>query len=373
MRTLIAGGTEDVSRDVREALLRQGVDCRDEDVVPLDQALDRASRTMPELLVVVLPADPAAGLERLREACSILQNAHVLAIGPAMDPQLILRALRQGADEYIDQSRLAGDLSAALGRLKARRAAQSTKRTPGRIVSVMAASGGSGSSMLAASISTVLASQHQECGLVDLRLAAGDLTSMLDLKPSHTLADLCERVTRLDHSMFEQFFARHSSGVWLLAAPTRLAGVSRVTLKGVRQMLAMSRVRFPYVVVDVDNDFGEEQQEALWQADVIVLVLRLDYTSVRNTRRVLDNFVESGIGVENVQLVANGYGRRRQLRLRQAEEALGMKVTRRIPSDPGRANTAINRGIPVALYYPSARITRSIRALTADVNGEYRP
>ncbi|MHC4180254.1 MAG: hypothetical protein ACYSWU_22340, partial [Planctomycetota bacterium] len=65
-------------------------------------------------------------------------------------------------------------------------------------------------------------------------------------------------------------------------------------------MLAMARVRFPYVVADLENHFGEEQAEALWQSDLVVLVVRLDYTSVRNTRRVLDNFLELGIGVERV-------------------------------------------------------------------------
>ena len=60
----------------------------------------------------------------MREASSLLQNAHVLAVGPATDPKLILRTLREGADDYLDQAQLAGELSRALGRLKARRAAR---------------------------------------------------------------------------------------------------------------------------------------------------------------------------------------------------------------------------------------------------------
>ena len=137
-------------------------------------------------------------------------------------------------------------------------------------------------------------------------------------------------------------------------------------------MLAMSRVRFPYVVADLESNFGEEQAEALWQSDLVVLVLRLDYTSVRNTRRVLDGFIELGIGVDHVVLAANGCGQRRQLRLRQAEEALGMKIAHRIPSDPARVNRAINRGVPVALYYPAAKVSRSIATLATRLNGRPR-
>jgi pilus assembly protein CpaE len=372
MRTLIVSDQADVARDVREYLQRHGLDCHDDDIVPVDRALDRFSRTIPELLIVVLPEDPAAGLESVRSASSLIQNIHVLVVGPATDPKMILRTLHEGADEYLDCAQLVTELPAALGRLKARKAAKTVTHRPGRIISVMAPSGGSGSSMLATSMSTILASQYQECGLVDLRLSAGDLTSMLDLQPAHNLSDLCNRVTRLDPSMFEQLFTRHESGVWLLAAPTRLADIKRITLKGVRHMLALGRMRFPYLVVDVDNSMGENQIETLWQSDVIVLVLRLDYTSVRNTRRVLDNFRELGIGTDRVQLVANSCGQRRQLRLGQAEKVLGMSISHRIPSDPARVNGAINRGMPVTMHYPSAAISKSISGLAISVNGRHQ-
>ncbi|MHC4180576.1 MAG: hypothetical protein ACYSWU_24005, partial [Planctomycetota bacterium] len=55
-----------------------------------------------------------------------------------------------------------------------------------------------------------------------------------------------------------------------------------------------------------------------------------------------------------------------------AEEALGMKIAHCIPSDPARVNRAINRGVPVALYYPSATVSRSIATLTSGLNGRPR-
>jgi hypothetical protein len=75
MRTLIANNQEDVSQEVREALLRQGADGRDDDVVPLDRVLDRSSRTMPEALVaVLLPSSPEPW--RMQIAGSLLLVSH---------------------------------------------------------------------------------------------------------------------------------------------------------------------------------------------------------------------------------------------------------------------------------------------------------
>jgi pilus assembly protein CpaE len=280
--------------------------------------------------------------------------------------------LHTGAAEYLDEAILEAELSGALARFKARAAVISSQQTAGWVISVLAASGGSGSSTIAANISATFAQQLGQCGLVDLRLSAGDLTSMLDLQPTHTIADLCDHLSRLDQSMFDQFFVRHASGVALLAAPSRFADIPRVTAKGVRQTLAMARVRFPYVVVDLNDAFGSEQVEALWQSDVIVLMLRLDYTSVRNTRRALENLGHLGIDMGRVKVVVNGYGERKQLTVAQAEEALRVKIAHLVPSDPASINQAINRGVPAVLCCPSGKASKSLRRLAADLNGHSR-
>ena len=61
----------------------------------------------------------------------------------------------------------------------------------GRTITVLAASGGSGASTLAANLAVVLALECQRCVLVDLKPGVGDLLAgFFDLKPKHTLADL---------------------------------------------------------------------------------------------------------------------------------------------------------------------------------------
>jgi pilus assembly protein CpaE len=369
LRVIVANDSDEAAQQVRNILASHGVECPSGHVVPVEAAADRASRVAPDLVVLNLCPNTETGIQTLAEVGKILPDAVVLAVGPAIDPKLILRALHEGAAEYLDEAQLDAELAGALVRMKAKKASPRTRGTAGRVISILAASGGSGSSTLAANISVALAGRGGECGLIDLRLAAGDLASMLDLKPRHSLAHLCDYLARLDQSLFEQLLVRHRSGVHLLAAPRELEGARRVTGKGVRRALAMARVRFPYVVVDVDGSFGDEQVEAIWQSDVIVLVLRLDFTSVRNTRRVMDTFVQLGIGLERVRLVVNGYGQRKQLSVRQAEEALGMRIEHSIPHDPATVNRAINRGTPVVSYRPSKQVSVTIRDLAASVNG----
>ncbi len=373
MRILIACDNEATGQRVREILSQNAMECPAGHVVSLELAPDRASRLVPELVVFVLPPNRTLGLDVLRETCQTVHGARVLVVGPAADAKLILATLRQGADEYLDEAMLISELNAAMIRLKAKRASPAELAQSGKIIAVLGPSGGCGSSTLAVSISTVLADQCGTCGLVDLRLSAGDMASMLDLKPQHTIADLSDRLDRVDQGMFDQFFVQHESGVHLLAAPYEYAQVSRITDKVVRRALTMARVRFPYVVVELDNAFSSEQIEAIWQADEILLILRLDYTSIRNTRRAMDNLHELGIESDRVRLLANNYRQRKQLRVGQAEKALGAPIQYFVPHDPARVNGAINRGVPIVLHRPAARVSKSIVEVAASLNGHYGP
>ncbi|MCH5376589.1 MAG: hypothetical protein JJ992_21680 [Planctomycetes bacterium] len=369
MRVLIACDDQAIAQRIRAVLTEHGVECPAGHIVPLDAIVDRGGLLLPDLMVMALPADTQAGLAVLRETHNTLPRLHVIVLGPATDPKLILETLKQGAAEFLDSQQLESELSGAVRRFQSLHKHGADRRRGGRVITVVSPSGGGGASTLAASIGAVLAQEHATCGLVDLRLGVSDLAPMLDLRPGRTLADLCDHVSRLDQSLFEQFLSRHASGVHLLPAPTRQVDLQRVTSRGVRRALALARVRFPYVVVDMDHSLESEQIEALWQADAILLIIRLDYTSIRNTRRMVEAMMELGIERELMHLVVNGYGQRRQLALEQAEAALGLKVVHQIPYDPASVNLSINSGVPVVLKCRFARITRSIRALAHSVNG----
>ena len=222
-----------------------------------------------------------AVLDVLRQM-SRIAGCHLFVVGTANDPQLILRCLREGASEFVDQEHLENHLEDAIVRYRSRTARKTTTSTAGRVIGVVAPSGGSGSSTVAVNVAAALADKYKAVGLMDLRLSTGDLAALLDLVPPHNIADLAQSLDRMDMTMLDAAMIRHVSGIHLLAAPTEYSQIPHVTDKVVRQTLALARRRFPYVVLDLENVLNEEQIEALWQADVTLMVIRLDYTSLRN-------------------------------------------------------------------------------------------
>jgi pilus assembly protein CpaE len=266
----------------------------------------------------------------------------------------------------VDETELEAEFGTALGQIQTGLAAQ---EEPGKVIAVLAPNGGSGSSTLAVNVATVLANQHKSSLLIDMKLYAGDLAALLDLKPTYTLADLCQNVEQMDRTMFERSLVHHTSGTHLLAPPHSFADVAHVTPEGVRQALALGRSLFPYAVADLDHTFAPEQVEVLRQAEVVLLVMRLDFAALRNTQRTLDYLAQLGIVNDRVRLVVNRHGQPKEVPAAKAEQALGRKIFHYVPEDSRTVNRANNNGVPVVLESPSAGVSRSVTKLAASING----
>jgi pilus assembly protein CpaE len=368
MRAIILSDEAAIRTSVRQSVLKRGLQCPPEAALSLAQSAQALAGSPADLFIVALSPSPERALATLAELRG-RTKAGILAVGPMTDAKLILHTLRAGADEYLDEGDLESEIQGALARVRSGRSA--TVFT-GRIIALAAPSGGTGTSTLAVNLAAALAREHNSALLVDLQLQTGDLSALLDLKPAHTLSDLCQNAGRLDRVMVEGSLASHTCGVRLLAAPRTSREAALVTAAGVRSALELTRQMFPFLVLDLNNSFRDEQVQSIRLADDIVLVLRLDFTCLRNTRRLLVLLEQLGISRERVRLVVNCHGRAKEVPAAKAEEALEHKIFHYVPDDPKTINRANNNGVPVILDAPAAKVSRSILQLAQGLSAAGR-
>jgi pilus assembly protein CpaE len=371
MRTLVVSNNpmDAVSSRLRNAV-RAKLDPQGPAISDFLEMERRFSQSQPEMVIVVLSPDVPQGLDVVRRARRQTANP-ILAVGPVSEPKLILRALQEGADHYLDEADAEIGLDAVLSRMQTK---EETKTPTGRLIAVLSASGGSGASTIAVNIATVLAKENKRCTLIDLKPGRGDLAALLDLKPVYHLADLCINVDRLDAAMFDKMLIAHQSGVRLLASPQVFGDTRMVSAQGVSQALAYARKLGANVVVDLEDCFHEEQILALRQASSILVVSRLDFTSMRNARRILEHLSsELEIQRGKVRLVINRLGQPGELPLTEAEEALGGRIAHYVPDDPRTINEANNIGVPAVLRSPKARVSKRLTDLARSVLERRRP
>jgi pilus assembly protein CpaE len=139
-----------------------------------------------------------------------------------------------------------------------------------------------------------------------------------------------------------------------------VAEAAMVRVEAVARAIDLSRAMFPFVVVDVDHTYREEQLAALRQADVLLLPFRLDFNSLRNVHRALEHLNRLGLAGERARLVVNRAGRPMEVPRAKAEEALGMKIAHAVPEDPKAVARANDNGIPVVIEEPNSRAGRSL-------------
>lgn len=373
MQGFIASDSVPVSLRVRQRILDTEDEAGSAPVVSLERAGKRLAESRPELLdvvVVVLSPDPQRALSVLGELRKVTRE-HIIAVGPSSNAQLILNALQTGVNNYVgeEQGVLEAQLPPILEKILEGKGRRQLPPPRGYLIAVLGPSGGSGATTLAANLGVLLANEKKsDILLLDMRLGTSDLASLLDLKPTHTLADLCQNAAQLDPDMFGRSLVRHSSGVRLLAPPRSFADIPLVTDEGIIQVLTLGRALFPIVLVDVDNSLNEEQHHALRDADEVLLVTRLEFACLRNVQRSMDHLERIGVPRARIRLIVNRYGQPKEVDASRAEDALGVKVSHYIPEDARTVNRANNNGVPVVLDAPTATVSKKLTQLATSIN-----
>ena len=225
-----------------------------------------------------------------RPACSAIMVVYELTA------EVMQQALRSGVDDVVAVSAEDAELLDAIARASARvmargpstrtRAPASSAPTPGRVVSVFCTKGGTGKSVVAINLAVALAKRTiQPVVLVDADLQFGDVALMLQLQPTHTIAEAVQAGDRLDGTMLENLLLRHPpSGLLVLAAPTEPSSADQIGRADLTRILDILRERCAYVVVDTSANFAEVTLAAIESSDDILVMAGLDVMSLKSAR-----------------------------------------------------------------------------------------
>jgi DNA-binding response OmpR family regulator len=105
MRVFVATDDSFLGQRAREILQHDGHDCEVSPLAPVDMAVSRLARSQAEMLLVGMTPNPDAGQQFL-EAVTSSVNGPLLAVGPAGQSKVRLRALQAGADFFFDDAEL---------------------------------------------------------------------------------------------------------------------------------------------------------------------------------------------------------------------------------------------------------------------------
>lgn len=336
---------------------------------------DVVGQTNPDIGLVALDKDPDKALDLISRLSESSPECAVLVVSNSHDGNLILRAMRAGAKEFLPQPVRLEDLLAAIGRISERRFGRGDSKPRGcQVLAVAGATGGVGTTSVAVNLGCALArNEKNSVVLVDLDMCLGDADVFLDTIPDYTLIDVAQNVTRLDFSLLRRSLTKHASGLFLLPRPVHLEDVSAVSPDDLQRVIGLLKATFTHLVFDLSKSYSRMDMVALEMANEVLLVTQLDLPCLRNVVRLVTSLSEIEGMADKIKIVVNRTGLDGgQITLKKAQETFGREIYWQLPNDYRTMIDARNNGIPLIEHAPKASITHAIINLADAIAGVHR-
>src|SRR5919198_257277 len=245
-------------------------------------------------------------------------------------------------------------------------------RETGRIVTFFSPKGGVGRTTIATNLAVALhQTTEKPVVLVDGSLPFGDIAVILNMSPkAKTVADLIGSFEQADADLIEGILVSHSTGIKVLLAPPTPESAELIKGEDIKKVLELLRERYAYIVVDTWPSYGEQVITMLDSADVILTLMTLEITSLKNVRVFMEIAEKLGYGDDKLQLVANRNDASGGIKASDVEASLGRKIPHTIVSDGRTLVLAVNRGVPFVISHKDSQVSKDIFALASRLAGE---
>lgn len=266
----------------------------------------------------------------------------VVIVAAALEPALMLEAMRAGVTEFLTVPMTASDLHAAINRVTALGAVGSK----GEVFAFVGAKGGVGTTTVAVNIATAMAQlEPGSTLLIDLHLAYGDAAVFLGTEPRYSVLDALENVQRLDKAFFSGLVGQSRSGLALLASSDR-ASTTPVDSASVRSLIEAASRHYAYVLLDVPRT--DVMLDALESSSRVIVVANQELATVRAATR-LSASLRQRYGRDRLSVVISRFDQQSDIAQSDVERVLGSPVAFTFPSNYRIALDALNAGRPLVL------------------------
>lgn len=284
----------------------------------------------------------------------------VIVLVSALEPAIILEAMRAGVKECLPFPFTDEDLNAAVARLDAARETVAG----GDVFAFIGAKGGVGATTAAVNVATELAHPHAgNVLLVDLHLAYGDAAIFLAAEPRFSIADALENIHRLDAAFLKSLTVKTKAGPDLLASPDRNVALL-VDPSRIRSLVEAAARHYRFVVLDVCRN-DPAVLDALDPVKTFVVIANQELATVRGASKMAAT-LNQRYGRDRVVLAVSRYDPNAGIAQEDIERVVGAKIRHLLPSDYRVAIDALNTGRPLALQNET-RLAGALKDLARDL------
>jgi pilus assembly protein CpaE len=349
------------------------------------EALELAVKVRPDVVLMDINMPGMDGITATEKLAAEVPTAAVVMMSVQGEADYLRRSMLAGAREFLVKPFSSDELTASIRQVWSREKEKQGRYAPvtvtsqeisngsgepASVVALFSPKGGVGRTTVSVNLAVAAAQTGKRVALVDASFQFGDVGVLLNLNPRNkSIADLAGELQSGELESLETFMITHSSGVKVLLAPPSPEQAELIGPSAVKKVLQGLRASFDLVVVDCPSAFNEPTLAVLDEADLILTLLTLEITSVKNMRLFLEVCEQLGYGPEKIRLVLNRADSTLGIRVADVEHSIGRKVDHTIVSDGRSVVYALNRGVPFFLSNREAQVSQDIQRLAMAVTG----
>ena len=352
------------------------------------EAIEMANALKPDVVLMDINMPGMDGITATEKLAADVPTAAVIMMSVQGEADYLRRSMLAGAREFLVKPFSSDELTASIRQVWTREKDKASRYAPvvtgtgggttnadgssgeANVVAVFSPKGGVGRTTIAVNLAVAAAQAGKKVGLIDASFQFGDVGVLLNLNPRNkSIADLAGELQGGEAESLDTFMISHSSGIRVLLAPPSPEQAELIGPQAVKKVIERARQDFELIVVDCPSSFNDSTLAVLDEADLILTLLTLEITSVKNMRLFLEVCEQLGYGPEKIRLVLNRADSTLGIRVADVEQSIGRKVDHTIVSDGRSVVYALNRGVPFFLSNREAQVSQDIARLATAVTG----
>lgn len=235
----------------------------------------------------------------------------VIAVADHADNGLLLSAIRAGAREFITTGTRHHEVMRLVHRLQHRTpVAHRSENRRGQVISLISARPGADSPMLALHLALAIQTETPEAKvlLLDLGTPAADTLTYLGVNPAYSFLDAVHSLRRLDSTLIDSAFAKHDSGLKLLALPEEHGGMGELTSADIYVLLGVLQQYFSHIIINLGGvPYSDFLHLLVSNSDTTLALLEQSVPSCKQNMQLIRKLSQAQIDMNNVKLVVDRY------------------------------------------------------------------